>query len=131
MKFVNCRFCLTFSPSRMTSATGRTARVWWACRAERVCIEDTTPRLCVDQFVSDAHTSAVVFDTVVWRCVSTVIIFFYLMDQQTSLLVLIPCGISAVIEIWKLKKAFKVTLTLSGVKVSSCSFQINLKRTKT
>lgn len=47
---------------------------------------------------------------VVWRCVSTIIIFFYLCDQETSLLVLIPTGIGAFIEMWKVKKAFKVSI---------------------
>lgn len=51
---------------------------------------------------------------VVWRCVSTIIVFFYLMDEETSLLVLIPTGIGAVIEIWKVTKAFKLTITWRG-----------------
>ncbi|KAL4235053.1 Cleft lip and palate associated transmembrane protein 1 [Mactra antiquata] len=52
---------------------------------------------------------------VVWRCVSQAVIFLYLMDEETSLLVLIPAGISTVIEGWKVKKAFKIGMTWSGI----------------
>ncbi|KAJ1370040.1 hypothetical protein KIN20_031670 [Parelaphostrongylus tenuis] len=51
-----------------------------------------------------------------WRCFSYTVIFFYLKDQETSLLVIIPAGISVVIEFWKLKKAFKVSFSWRGVK---------------
>ncbi|XP_064641107.1 lipid scramblase CLPTM1L-like [Lineus longissimus] len=55
---------------------------------------------------------------VVWRCVSTIVIFFYLMDEDTSLLVLIPAGIGTLIEVWKVKKAFKLKILWSGLKPS-------------
>ena len=52
--------------------------------------------------------------TLLWRAFSQSVIFFYLMDEETSMLVLVPAGIAAVIEIWKCTKAFKVSLT-SGI----------------
>lgn len=51
-----------------------------------------------------------------WRCFSYTVIFFYLKDQDTSLLVIIPAGISVIIEFWKLKKALKISFSWRGLK---------------
>lgn len=57
-------------------------------------------------------------NTVLYRCISTIIIFFYLLEEQSSLLVLVPIGIGSVIEIWKVTKALKVSVTRSGWRIS-------------
>uniref|UniRef100_A0A8C8ECY9 Lipid scramblase CLPTM1L n=1 Tax=Otus sunia TaxID=257818 RepID=A0A8C8ECY9_9STRI len=53
---------------------------------------------------------------VLWRCFSTVVIFLFLLDEQTSVVVLIPAGIGAVIELWKVKKALKMTIKWQGLR---------------
>ncbi|CAH1779814.1 unnamed protein product [Owenia fusiformis] len=55
---------------------------------------------------------------VLWRCLSTIIIFLYLQNEETSLLVLVPAGVGTIIEIWKVKKAFKVRVDWQGWKPS-------------
>ena len=59
--------------------------------------------------------------TILWRAFSQTVIFFYLMDEETSLLVLIPAGVGAIIEIWKVTKALHVTVSLSGLRVGEDS----------
>merc|ERR1719292_97854 len=53
--------------------------------------------------------------TILWRAFSQTVIFFYLMDEETSLLVLIPAGVGAIIEIWKVTKALHVNISFSGI----------------
>lgn len=48
--------------------------------------------------------------TVAWRAFSQFIIFFYLLDEETSYLVLIPAGIGGIIELWKVTKAFHIEM---------------------
>ncbi|XP_068626231.1 lipid scramblase CLPTM1L isoform X2 [Battus philenor] len=55
--------------------------------------------------------------TVLWRAFSQLVIFFYLLDEQTSLLVLIPAGISAVIELWKVTKVLHLRMSVSWLRV--------------
>uniref|UniRef100_A0A1I7V148 Lipid scramblase CLPTM1L n=1 Tax=Caenorhabditis tropicalis TaxID=1561998 RepID=A0A1I7V148_9PELO len=60
--------------------------------------------------------------TLLWRCFSQTIIFFYLFDQDTSLLVLIPSGISTIIEYWKVTIAYKISISFRhGIRFGSHS----------
>ncbi|KAF1765009.1 hypothetical protein GCK72_004960 [Caenorhabditis remanei] len=63
--------------------------------------------------------------TLLWRCFSQTIIFFYLFDQETSLLVLIPAGIATVIEYWKVTIAYKVSVSWRGIKFGKHSAEEN------
>jgi len=49
-------------------------------------------------FIPQALTSYH-YHTVTWRCFSQAVVFLYLLDEKTSLLVLVPAGIAAVIEV--------------------------------
>jgi hypothetical protein len=51
--------------------------------------------------------------TILWRAFSQSVIFFYLMDEETSLLVLNTAGVGALIEIWKVTKALHVNFSFS------------------
>ncbi|VDO07411.1 unnamed protein product [Rodentolepis nana] len=64
------------------------------------------------------NTSGISFRTVIWRCISTSIIFLYLYEEKSSMLVVVPAGISMVIEYWKLCRMAKVTFTFrSGITI--------------
>ncbi|XP_005184105.1 lipid scramblase CLPTM1L isoform X1 [Musca domestica] len=54
--------------------------------------------------------------TTLWRAFSQIVIFLYLMDEKTSLLVVIPAGIGVLIELWKCKKILKLEISLSGIR---------------
>ncbi|CAG0891272.1 unnamed protein product [Darwinula stevensoni] len=45
--------------------------------------------------------------SVLWRCFSQWVIFLYLREENTSYLVLIPACLGAIIETWKVMKAYK------------------------
>uniref|UniRef100_A0A1A7X394 Lipid scramblase CLPTM1L n=2 Tax=Iconisemion striatum TaxID=60296 RepID=A0A1A7X394_9TELE len=48
--------------------------------------------------------------SVLWRCLGTLLIFLHLLEE-TSLLVLLPVGLGACVEVWKVFKVFKVHLS--------------------
>ncbi|KAH8265137.1 hypothetical protein KR044_001563 [Drosophila immigrans] len=52
--------------------------------------------------------------TILWRAFSQIIIFMYLLDEQTSYLVLVPVALGTLIELWKCKKILRIELTFSG-----------------
>lgn len=49
-----------------------------------------------------------------WKCFTDTVIFFYLWDERSSYLVLVPAGIGALVEFWKLRRALKVSLSWAG-----------------
>ena len=42
----------------------------------------------------------IISNIVLWRCFSYSVVFLYLMEEKTSLLILVPEGISTVIEVY-------------------------------
>lgn len=55
--------------------------------------------------------------SVLWRSLSTLLIFMHLLEE-TSLLVLIPIGLGACVEVWKVFKVYKIQLQWRGLKVN-------------
>ncbi|KAK7887225.1 hypothetical protein WMY93_026846 [Mugilogobius chulae] len=55
--------------------------------------------------------------TVLWRSLSTLLIFMHLLEE-TSLLVLIPIGLGAFVEVWKVFKVYKIQLKWKGLTVN-------------
>ncbi|XDV39838.1 hypothetical protein PO909_009021 [Leuciscus waleckii] len=49
--------------------------------------------------------------SVVWRCFSTIVIFLHLIEEKSSWLILLPTGISALIELWKVNKVLALSPT--------------------
>ncbi|XP_008295637.1 cleft lip and palate transmembrane protein 1-like protein [Stegastes partitus] len=54
--------------------------------------------------------------SVLWRSLSTLLIFLHLLEE-TSLLVLLPVGLGASVEVWKLFKVFKIQLLCKSNKL--------------
>ncbi|KAH8415338.1 hypothetical protein KR222_004681 [Zaprionus bogoriensis] len=52
--------------------------------------------------------------TTLWRAFSQLVIFFYLLDEDTSYLVLVPVGLGSLIELWKCKKILRLELSFKS-----------------
>ncbi|XP_023171594.2 cleft lip and palate transmembrane protein 1-like protein [Drosophila hydei] len=52
--------------------------------------------------------------TTLWRAFSQFIIFLYLLDEQTSYLVIVPVGLGTLIELWKCKKILRLHFSFTS-----------------
>uniref|UniRef100_A0A7G3AGS8 Lipid scramblase CLPTM1L n=1 Tax=Lutzomyia longipalpis TaxID=7200 RepID=A0A7G3AGS8_LUTLO len=59
--------------------------------------------------------------TVLWRGFSQVIILLHLLDEKTSMIVLIPVAVGTLIELWKCKKILRLEVSFKGIKVQQQS----------
>lgn len=64
--------------------------------------------------------------TILWRAFSQIVIFLYLLDEEASLLLVIPTGLSVLVELWKCKKIHKLQFSLRkgfirGVRIETIS----------
>lgn len=64
--------------------------------------------------------------SILWCAFSQIVVFLYLMDAETSLIVLIPAGIGTIIELWKTKKIFRLKLGWSGIKYAPLTEETSL-----
>ncbi|KAG7207721.1 hypothetical protein KM043_009337 [Ampulex compressa] len=63
--------------------------------------------------------------TIIWRAFSQTVIFLYLLDEGSSLLVVIPATIGTIIELWKLKKILRPQLVYSDGLLPRIKFKQN------
>ncbi|GAB0098929.1 Cleft lip and palate transmembrane protein 1-like protein [Sergentomyia squamirostris] len=67
--------------------------------------------------------------TVLWRGFSQVIILLHLMDEKTSLIVLIPVAVGTLIELWKCKKILRIEFSLSsGFKITQQPTELKVEK---
>ncbi|XP_077299967.1 lipid scramblase CLPTM1L [Arctopsyche grandis] len=71
--------------------------------------------------------------TVLWRAFSQTVVTLYLFDENTSMLVLVPSGIAAIIELWKVKKILHIDIDWRErkLRVATVSEDINKAEMRT
>lgn len=64
--------------------------------------------------------------SVFWCAFSQIVIFLYLLDEETSMIVLIPAGVGTIIDLWKTKKICRLTFSWKGIRKVNTSDQTNI-----